>query len=197
MGHAPRLFVALVAGAMLLGPAMGTSSATTIEDLIKLKANKTAPVSDDVLIALIESDGSVFHLTADDIVPLKQKGLSERVIIAMLLTAKNARTPVDIVEVPPVDPQDPNYLPPSDLVMTAPPIVPVTVTQDVVQAVERPRYETRTEYTPVYVPVYVPVAVPARRAEPQSTFHRLNASQLHDRGCRQLCECKSRCGQQR
>src|SRR5215467_7191414 len=81
----PRvLSVALLVAAVLLGPAACLAFSTTVEDLIKLKNNK---VSDDVLIALIESDGSVFYLNADDIVALKQKGLSEKVILAMLATA--------------------------------------------------------------------------------------------------------------
>lgn len=162
MSHALRLPALLIAGAVLLGPAAGRASATTIEDLVKLKANKTSPVSDDVLIALIESDGSIFHLTADDILPLKQKGLSERVIIAMLLTAKKTPPPADAIEPPVV------YQPgPGRVVTQQPAPVPValSVTQTNTQTVEQPRpsrYDTRTEY----VPVYVPIAVPVRQVAP-------------------------------
>src|SRR5262245_59279013 len=84
----PRVLSALLIAAVLLGPAAGLAFATTVEDLIKLK---NAKVSDEVLIALIESDGSVFYLNADDIVALKQKGLSEKVITAMLETATKHR----------------------------------------------------------------------------------------------------------
>ena len=159
MRHLPRLLVMFLSSVVLLGFAAGTASATTIDDLVKLKANKTYPVSDDVLIALIESDGSVFQLTPDDILPLKQKGLSERVIIAMLLTAKNARPPVGVVQPPAVE--QPDSLMPGPGVPVAPPLPPVVVnvTQQVTQTIERPqtRYETRTAYVPVYVPVAVPV----------------------------------------
>jgi len=158
----------LFAAVVLVGPGAGLASATTIDDLVKLKANKTAPVSDDVLIALIESDGSVFHLTADDILPLKQRGLSERVIIAMLLTAKNARAERDAVEPPPVDQPD-DFRQGPGAAATAPPIV--TVTQSNVQTIEQPRHESRPTYTPAYVPVYVPVAVPVRQAPaPQPVY---------------------------
>jgi hypothetical protein len=166
MRYAPRLVLILLSSVVLLGFAADTASATSIEDLIKLKANKTAPVSDDVLIALIESDGSVFHLTADDIVPLKQKGLSERVIIAMLLTAKRARPAVDVVEPPLVDQRE--SVQPGPGIAVVPPVA-VNVTQSNVQTVEqpRPRYERRTEYVPVYVPVAVPVV---RQPPPQPVY---------------------------
>ena len=73
----------LLAAVLLLGPA-ASAGAATIQDLVKLKA---AGLSDDILIALIESDGSVFQLKADDVISLRKQGLSERVIMAMLVTA--------------------------------------------------------------------------------------------------------------
>lgn len=166
MPHVPRLLVlsAFLSTAVLLGPAVGTASATTIEDLIKLKANKATPVSDDVLIALIESDGSVFHLTADDILPLKQKGLSERVIIAMLLTAKNAKPVIEVVELPRA--QQDRYSEGPGTPVTPPAPVEVNVTQSNVQTVEQPRSARRTTYESAYVPVYIPVAVPVVRQPP-------------------------------
>jgi hypothetical protein len=158
MRHVPRLLIFLLAGIVLLGPAKGSASATSIEDLIKLKANKATPVSDDVLIALIESDGSVFHLTADDILPLKQKGLSDKLIIAMLLTATRVQAPADVVEPPAVEQPYSLQREPGTPVTQLPPVV-VNVTQQVTQTVEQPapRYQTRTAYVPVYVPVAVPV----------------------------------------
>jgi hypothetical protein len=164
MRHVPRLLVTLVSTALLVVSAAGTAWATSIEDLIKLKTNKVAPVSDDVLIALIESDGSVFHLTADDIVPLRQKGLSERVIIAMMLTAKKAPPEVDVVEPLPLDSlQGPGKA------VTQPTVPVVNVTQSNVQTVEQPRQrsETRTAYIPVYVPVAVPVV---RQPAPEPVY---------------------------
>ena len=160
MRHFPRFLGVILATGLVFGPGVRPASATSIEDLIKLKANKTTPVSDDVLVALIESDGSVFHLTADDIPALRQKGLSERVIIAMLLTAKNAR-PADVVEPPAADVNqtgqaDYLYREPGTPLAPQPPVV-VNVTQQVTQTVESPRRETRTAYVPVYVPVAVPV----------------------------------------
>jgi hypothetical protein len=57
------------------------SSAVTVDDLIALKGNG---LGDEVLVALIETDGSSFNLTAADLPKLRLAGLSERVIVAML-----------------------------------------------------------------------------------------------------------------
>src|SRR5262245_58162826 len=78
-----RLGVAFLS-AILLGLSAGPASAASIQDLIKLKA---AGLSDDILIALIQSDGSVFKLNADDVIAVRKEGLSEKVIMAMLATA--------------------------------------------------------------------------------------------------------------
>ena len=46
-----------------------------------------AGLSDEVLIALIETDGSTFQLSANDILQLHKAGLSNAVILAMQKTA--------------------------------------------------------------------------------------------------------------
>ena len=80
----------LLPALVLLGPMQGRASAVTIQELLEFKGK----LSDDVLVALIESDGSVFHLSIGDVAALKDKGLSEKVILAMLKTAtKQATTP--------------------------------------------------------------------------------------------------------
>ena len=79
----------VLASTLLVGQAAAASGAT-IQDLIKLKA---AGLSDDILIALIEADGSVFHLKADDVIAIRKEGLSEKVIMAMLATAIKKTAP--------------------------------------------------------------------------------------------------------
>ena len=74
----------VLASVLLIGPAAAPVFGATIQDLIKLKA---AGLSDDILIALIETDGSVFNLKADDVIAIRKEGLSEKVIMAMLATA--------------------------------------------------------------------------------------------------------------
>ena len=81
----------VLASTLLVGQAAAASGAT-IQDLIKLKA---AGLSDDILVALIEADGSVFHLKADDVIAIRKEGLSEKVIMAMLATTiKKSPPPV-------------------------------------------------------------------------------------------------------
>jgi hypothetical protein len=88
----------------------GRASAVTIQELLEFKGK----LSDDVLVALIESDGSVFHLSIGDVSSLKEKGLSEKVILAMLKTATKQQTmpapppavlqPQPVYTPPPADP---------------------------------------------------------------------------------------------
>ena len=78
----------LLPALVLLGPMQGRASAVTIQELLEFKGK----LSDDVLVALIESDGSVFHLSIGDVAALKEKGLGEKVILAMLKTATKPAT---------------------------------------------------------------------------------------------------------
>lgn len=168
----------ILAATLVLGLAVGSASAASIQDLVNLKA---AGLSDDILIALIESDGSVFHLTATDIIAVRNRGLSERVIQAMLATArKPAPPPARPIVSPPVSEAPPGEAPPGatgareSIVQsivgpeTAP--VVINVTQRVEQHVEQPRTDTRAaryiEYYPVHVPIFVRPAVPVKPAEP-------------------------------
>jgi hypothetical protein len=154
----PRVFSMLLAGAVLLGPASGPAFATTVEDLIKLKNNK---VSDDVLIALIESDGSVFYLNADDIVALKQKGLSEKVILVMLATAAKHQARVAPATPPtPAQVVNDQYQP-----MAVEPPTPVMLTVTQTQTVEQPSqpyyatpYYAYPSYSYAYPVNYRPIA---------------------------------------
>ena len=68
----------------------GSAAAVSTRDLIEL-AN--AGLSDDVLVALIEADGTEFHLDAPKILELRQAGLSERVIMAMIKNTRPTPSP--------------------------------------------------------------------------------------------------------
>jgi hypothetical protein len=141
--------------------------AITVQELIDYHGR----LSDDILVALIESDGSVFHLTAADVVALLDRGLSEKVVTAMLRTATLARaaaptatgprdaivTPAPI-ETPDAEPVQEFQETQETARSTTAPVV-VNVTQKVEQKVEP---EVRTVAVPVAVPVYV--AVPSRPA---------------------------------
>ena len=140
----------------LLGPAVSRAFAVTIRDLVALSREG---VTDPVLVALIETDGSRFVLTADDIRDLRQQGLSDTVIVAMIRTA---RTPV-------VQPAAPVALEPAAETIAAPQPAPIVVNQNVVQKVEVQAPRRQVDYSPVYVPVYVPVPtkpVEVKKEEP-------------------------------
>jgi hypothetical protein len=110
-------------------------------------------VSDPVLVALIETDGSKFTLNADDIRSLRYQGLSDAVIVAMLRTSKAKAAPDLDAPAEPV----------AETISTPRP-APVVVNQHVVQKVEVQAPQRTVEYSqPVYVPVYV--AVPTKPAE--------------------------------
>src|ERR1017187_5910590 len=78
----------LIACALVAGPAVTTAEAVSVRDLGDLNR---AGLTDDVLIALMESDASVFHLNATDIRSLHDLGLSDKVIVAMLNTSRRSR----------------------------------------------------------------------------------------------------------
>src|SRR5262249_26319161 len=59
-----------------------------------------AGISDDVLLALIEVDKGVFPVDTATLTKLKQAGVSERVVVAMV---KSGRTPAPVPEQLPVD----------------------------------------------------------------------------------------------
>lgn len=73
---------------LVIGPAATLAHAVTVADLINLRANG---VSDEILIALIQNDGTVFKLSADEVLDLKKRGLSDRVVLAMLLNGRRAQ----------------------------------------------------------------------------------------------------------
>src|SRR3954466_5547696 len=93
---------ATVAALLLFVPV--SASAVTVRDIVELSR---AGLGDETLLALIEVDPSVFPIDAATIKSLKAAGVSERVIVAMV---RSARTPVASAEaelVPPPVPQEP------------------------------------------------------------------------------------------
>ncbi len=187
-----RLILRVVlASALFLGSAAAPTFGATIQDLIKLKA---AGLSDDILIALIESDGSVFHLKADDVIAIRKEGLSEKVIMAMLATAiKKApappvtrpaatsqpqappppavATPMVQINENPEGGYDTSQTPAAPPQQVAP--VVINVTQRVEQRVEasradmNPMYSTYPyPYYPVTFPVFVGATVPVKTTAP-------------------------------
>lgn len=114
--------------------ASGAAEAITLRDIIELSK---AGLSDDVLVTLVEMDRSVFPIDRDTIKTLKQEGVSERVMIAMIRSGR---------ETPP----EPAPAPPVEAAIETPAPTPQVVIVD--------HHEPqRVQQVLVPVPVYVPV----------------------------------------
>ena len=131
----------------VVGAAVRPAAAVTVDELVNLKAHG---LGDDILVALVETDGSVFHLSAPDIIAAKQRGLSDAVILAMIRTAEQVPVAVPVDEampaLPTITPPLASAAPPSPVVVSVP--VPVVV--------------------PVAVPV--PVVIPVKAPEPAPVY---------------------------
>src|SRR4051812_9151542 len=144
-GHMPRFRHILTALVLVLGLGASRADAITLRDIVELSKEG---LSDDVLLALIEVDRSVFPIDADTIRMLKSAGVSEQVIVAIVRSGRSA--PPQVVEPPPL-PVDPPREP-------DPAPQPQVIVIDHHDAVE----------VPVWVPVGVPVYVNAPRRHVQS-----------------------------
>jgi len=83
-----RIRLGLLLFAILLVPI--TARAVTVRDLIELKK---AGLPDDVLVAVIDADRTIFTLDKDQILTLKKAGISETVLLKMLSTRREFDTP--------------------------------------------------------------------------------------------------------
>jgi hypothetical protein len=118
------------------------ADALTIRDVVELTR---AGLGEDVLLALIEVDPSVFPIDTETLKSLKEAGVSQRVIIAMV---RSARTP-------------PPAVAPEPLISQVPPPAPEP------QVVVIDHHDTdRVREVPVAVPVpvYIPVVQRSRSA---------------------------------
>jgi hypothetical protein len=88
----------LLAVVTVLTLAAGRAEAVTVRDVIELSK---AGLSDQVLLALIEVDHSVFQIDTATLKQLKQAGVSEAVIVAMI---RSGRTPPPIEAAQPIEP---------------------------------------------------------------------------------------------
>ena len=142
-----RLLIALC---FTLGVAV-PAHAVSLHDLIDLSR---AGLSDDILIALVESERSVFRLTPEDLKQLKAQGLSDRLLLHLL------QTPALREEAARVEAFERRLEVASREQAPAP--APDTTPDPEVVVVDR----VETIAVPVYVPVYVHPERPAKPAKP-------------------------------
>jgi hypothetical protein len=136
---------ALLLACLLLPLWSARADAVTIRDLIELSR---AGLGDEVLLALIEVDRSVLPVDANTIKTLKEAGVSEPVILAVIRSGREE--PVPAAESAPLltDPVPPE---PAPEPAPQPQVVVIDHQEAPVQ-----------QYVPVAVPVFVPV-VPVRQ----------------------------------
>ncbi len=146
-------------------PATTVAQTLTTRDLVALAQ---AGLGDEVLMAMIEADQTVFRLLPLDVLELKRQGLSDRVLIRMIETARPSAVPAPAM--PPRDSQPVATAPPQELRRHTDEPRPVIVQQTVVQEVHVQAPPQRREREYVQVPVYVPVVtrprVPVKEPEP-------------------------------
>jgi hypothetical protein len=139
-----RLLTPLVL-VLLLG-SVAPAQAVTLRDLIDLSRSG---LSDDILIALVEAEQSVFRLDAVDIQQLKQQGLSDRLLVHLLQTPALRAEAVRHGHVVP-----------------APALAPAPVVRHEPDVVVIDRVET------IAVPVYIPVVVPRHKGRSPDSVER-------------------------
>lgn len=83
-----RLLLPIPLAVAVLVAAAPRADAVTIHDLVELTR---AGLGDEILVALIEADGTIFSLDAREILRLHEAGVSERVVLAMLRSGRDRR----------------------------------------------------------------------------------------------------------
>lgn len=81
--------------ALVLALAMfpAAASALTLEDVVALAK---AGVTDEVLVALIDRDRDVYHIEASELMTLKNAGVSQAVVLALLRSGRQQQPPAAV-----------------------------------------------------------------------------------------------------
>jgi hypothetical protein len=125
--------LACLAAVLLLTLVPARASALTVRDVIELTR---AGLGDEIILALIDVDPSVFPIDSATLKRLKEAGVSERVILAMVRSARlPAITPDPVAVEQPVPTPEPQVV--------------------VIEHHDSP--QVREVAVPVAVPVYIPV----------------------------------------
>ena len=134
--------------ALLVAGLSASAEALTIKDVIELTR---AGLGDDVLLALIEVDGGVYAIDSGTLKSLKEAGVSERVIVALIRSGRQQR----------LAPEPPPVVDPVQETAVTPPPPQVVVIE----------HHEPAQVREVMVPVPVYVPVPTRRPRTQDVIH--------------------------
>ena len=168
-----RLWIAIVAVSALLIPG-GRAEALTIRDVIELTR---AGVGDEVLLALIEVDRSLYAIDTTTLKQLKAAGVSERVMVALVRSGREI-PPEPVVPAVTEEPQEhaQDVQPPQVVVIDhrdAERVREVLVPYPIyVPVVPRSRHRTGTHAGTIDASTFVPFQTgppPARPTEPRKT----------------------------
>jgi hypothetical protein len=85
MGITMRATFPVALAVLLLALVPAAASAVTREEIVRLSKSG---VSEDVILALVDRDKTIFTITPDDLVALKSEGVSEAVVLAMLKSGR-------------------------------------------------------------------------------------------------------------
>ena len=166
---------ALILLLLLLPFTPARADALTVRDVIELSKAK---IGDQVLLALIDVDRSVFEIDTATLKQLKESGVNEAVIVAMIRSGRSQAAAEPSAEPDPTNP--PNSTNPTnpepqvividhhDAAPPAPAYVPVAVPVYMPVPAYRPEYVTRTLVTEdgSAVRVREPLAPNCTKAEP-------------------------------
>ena len=142
----------LVLAALVFVATAPSVSALTIRDIIELSRSG---LKDDVLLALIEVDGGVYATDTETLKSLKEAGVSDRVMVALIRSGREKREEPPPV---PVVAEEPATQPPQVVVIDhrdAGPqqvVVPVPVYVPVYQTRVRGRRDAGSPVIDTYVP---------------------------------------------
>jgi len=129
---------AAIVAALVVLATVQPAQALSIRDVIELTR---AGLTDDVLVALIEVDGGIHATDAATLKSLKEAGVSERVMIALIRSGRERR----IEELPPAPVVE-------EAQQQTPP--PPTVVIEHREVIEHHQPQVQQVAVPVYVPVY-------------------------------------------
>jgi hypothetical protein len=140
-----RLFLLMLA---LLGCVPAAASAVTIDEVVALSKSG---ISEQVIVAVIERDQTLFTLSPAQLMKLQRDGLSDRILLALIKSGRPSEPPLPDSPVAPVAAPVPP--PPAIAVVGHGPQVPNAPESDSIAA------DATQAQLPVPPPIFVPVPI--------------------------------------